>query len=229
MSETAENTETLRGARAELLTAADRAGEWTPRFPMTVSDPHPASVLILFGRLDSIPARTDELTVAADLDVLLQRRAATLSSRPGQVSLPGGGRAAEDADAVATALREAREETGLDPDGVEVLAALPEIPLAVSNFIVTPVLGWWRKPSRVAAVDHAETVEVFRVPVAQLLDPASRFTSVLRRDGYTYKGPAFDVDGTIIWGFTAGILDALFDATGWAQPWDSAVERPVVV
>ena len=55
------------------------------------------------------------------------------------------------------------------------------------------------------------------------------FTSVLRRDGYTYKGPAFDVDGTIIWGFTAGILDALFDATGWAQPWDSAVERPVVV
>ena len=130
---------------------------------------------------------------------------------------------------MATALREAREETGLDPDGVEVLAALPEIPLAVSNFIVTPVLGWWRKPSRVAAVDHAETVEVFRVPVAQLLDPASRFTSVLRRDGYTYKGPAFDVDGSIVWGFTAGILDALFDATGWAQPWDSAVERPVVV
>ena len=223
------SAEQMRGARAELLAAAERAGEWTPRFPMSVDEPWPASVLILFGRLDSVPARTDDETVSGDLDVLLQRRAATLSSHPGQVSFPGGGYEEQDADAVATALREAQEETGLDPQGVEVLAALPEIPLAVSNFLVTPVLGWWREPSRVAAVDHAETVEVFRVPVAQLVDPASRFTSVLRRDGYTYKGPAFDVDGTIVWGFTAGILDALFDATGWAQPWDRGIERPVVV
>ncbi|MBM7466401.1 NUDIX hydrolase [Microbacterium esteraromaticum] len=223
------SAEEMRGARAELLAAAERAGEWTPRFPMSVDDPWPASVLILFGRLDSIPARSDDETVSADLDVLLQRRAATLSSHPGQVSFPGGGYEEQDADTVATALREAQEETGLDPDGVEVLAALPEIPLAVSNFLVTPVLGWWREPSRVAAVDHAETVEVFRVPVAQLVDPANRFTSVLRRDGYTYKGPAFDIDGTIVWGFTAGVLDALFDATGWSQSWDPAVERPVIV
>src|SRR5690606_1779240 len=164
MTATDENTETLRGARAELIEAARSGGEWIPQLPMSADVLIPASVLILFGRLDSVPARTDDLTVAADLDVLLQRRAATLSSHPGQVSFPGGGRETADADAVATALREAQEETGLEPDGVEVLAALPEIPLAVSNFLVTPVLGWWRKPSRVAAVDHAETVEVFRVP-----------------------------------------------------------------
>ncbi|NKF32243.1 CoA pyrophosphatase, partial [Pseudomonas sp. BGM005] len=116
--------------------------------------------------LDSIPAQADEMTVAADLDVLLQRRAATLSSHPGQVSFPGGRREEQDADAVATALREAQEETGLDPAGVDVLATLAELPLAASNHLVTPVLGWWRSPSQVAAVDHAETVEVFRVPVA---------------------------------------------------------------
>ena len=48
-------------------------------------------------------------------------------------------------------------------------------------------------------------------------------------NGFRPKLVALDVDGTIVWGFTAGILDALFDETGWAQPWDSAVERPVVV
>jgi 8-oxo-dGTP pyrophosphatase MutT (NUDIX family) len=229
MTDTAETGETLRGARTELIEAARSAAEWTPRFPLSAEDPNPASVLILFGRHDSIPARADELTVAADLDVLLQRRAATLSSHPGQVSFPGGGRETADADAIATALREAQEETGLEPDGVEVLATLPEIPLAVSNFLVTPVLAWWRKPSRVAAVDHAETVEVFRVPVAQLIDPANRYMSTLRRDGMTYKAPAFDIDGTIVWGFTAGILDALFEAAGWALPWDRTIERPVTV
>ncbi|WP_046014193.1 NUDIX hydrolase [Microbacterium sp. SA39] len=219
--------ETLRGARAELLATAQRGDGWSRGFPAVSDGAHTASVLVLFGRLDSIPAENDEATVAADLDVLLQRRAASLSSHPGQVSFPGGRRETQDADAVATALREAEEETGLDPSGVEVLATLPEIPLAASNHLVTPVLGWWRSPSRVVAVDHAETVEVFRVPVAQLLDPATRFTSTLHRLGQTFKGPAFDVDGTIVWGFTAMVLDALFDAAGWTIPWDRSVERPI--
>ncbi|WP_295033504.1 CoA pyrophosphatase [uncultured Microbacterium sp.] len=191
------------------------------------ADAHPASVLILFGRLDDEDADSAATTVPADLDVLLQRRAATLSSHPGQVSFPGGRREPDDADAAATALREAQEETGLDPVGVEVLATLPALPLAVSNFLVTPVLGWWRSPSRVAAVDHAETVEVFRVPVATLLDPATRYTSTLTRGGMTFRGPAFDVDGTIVWGFTAMVLDAVFDAAGWTLPWDRSDERPI--
>lgn len=217
----------LPGARAELLAAARRTDSWARPFPPIVGPAHAASVLVLFGRLDSIPAQTDELTVAADLDVLLQRRAATLSSHPGQVSFPGGRREEQDADAVATALREAEEETGLDPAGVEVLATLAELPLAASNHLVTPVLGWWRAPSRVAAVDHAETVDVFRVPVAHLLDPATRFTSTLHRLGRTWKGPAFDVDGTIVWGFTAMVLDALFDSSGWTREWDRSIERPI--
>lgn len=222
-----QDTQTLRGARAELLAAVRRGDAWLPPYPQVVSEPVPAAVLMLFGRLDSIPAHADEATVAADLDVLLQRRARTLSSHPGQVSFPGGRSEPDDADAAATALREAQEETGLDPAGVEVLASLPDLPLAASNHLVTPVLAWWRVPSRVAAVDHAETVEVFRIPIAQLLDPANRYTSTLSRGGMTYRGPAFDIDGTIVWGFTAGVLDGLFDAAGWTIPWDRAVERPV--
>lgn len=217
-----------QGARAELLAAAADPS-WSVPIP-PLADPgtaHDAAVLILFGVLDRVPAPTVDAAVARDLDVLLQRRAPTLSSHPGQVSFPGGRTEPADADAVATALREAEEETGLDPAGVEVLATLPVIPLAASNHLVTPVLAWWQSPSRVVAVDHAETVEVFRVPVAQLLDPATRFTSTVSRAGRTFRGPAFDVDGTIVWGFTAMVLDALFDATGWTVPWDTAAERPI--
>lgn len=217
-----------QGARADLLAAAEDHSWGVPIPPLV--DPgsaHDAAVLILFGVLDRVPAPTVEAAVARDLDVLLQRRAPTLSSHPGQVSFPGGRAEPEDADLVATALREAEEETGLDPAGVEVLATLPVIPLAASNHLVTPVLAWWQSPSRVVAVDHAETVEVFRVPVAQLLDPATRFTSTLTRMGRTFRGPAFDVDGTIVWGFTAMVLDALFDAAGWTVPWDATVERPI--
>ncbi|GAB3632101.1 CoA pyrophosphatase [Microbacterium shaanxiense] len=217
------------GARAELLAAA-QSGSWgiLPQ----LEDPDAAresAVLILFGVLDRTPAPVIDAAVAKDLDVLLQRRASTLSSHPGQVSFPGGGREAADADSVATALREAVEETGLDPSGVEILGVLPELPLAASNHRVTPVLAWWTTPSKVAAVDHAETVEVFRVPVAQLLDPATRFTSVITRDGFRFSGPAFDVDGTIVWGFTAMVLDRLFDSCGWTVPWDASDERPVTV
>lgn len=215
-------------AREELIRAAALPLASRPFPPL----PHPesarrAAVLVLFGRLDSIPSVADVPTVARDLDVLLQRRASTLSSHPGQISFPGGGWEPGDADAAATALREAKEETGLDPHGIDVLATFGEIPLAASDHLVTPVLGWWTTPSRVAAVDHAETVEVFRIPVATLLDPATRFTSSRRRGAQTFRGPAFDVNGTIVWGFTAMILDALFDTAAWTIPWNHHDVRPV--
>ena len=221
-------TPTSLDARAELVAAARDKG-WNGRFPQIApgAEPREAAVLVLFGVLDRQLARNAQAPVARDLDVLLQRRSSSLSSHAGQISFPGGRRDPEDADIVATALREAQEETGLDPAGVEVLATVPELPLAVTNYRVTPVLGWWRTQTEVAAVDHAETVEVFRVPVAHLLDPANRYMTVLRRGGRTYRGPAFEVDGTVIWGFTAGVLDILFRATGWHVDWDTADERPV--
>jgi len=142
---------------------------------------------------------------------------------PGQIAFPGGGVELGDADLAATALREASEETGLDPGGVEVLGSLPDLHIPVSNNLVTPVIGWWRLPSEVAA-DRRESVDVMRVPVGELLAPEARGTSVLRRGASTFRGAAFELGpqfgGHLVWGFTGMVLSSLFDGVGWTTPWD---------
>ncbi len=69
----------------------------------------------------------------------------------------------QDGGPVAAALREAAEEAGVDPDGVEILATLPELYIVRSGFLVMPVLGWWHTPGPVSAVDPAEVAAVDRV------------------------------------------------------------------
>lgn len=185
-----------------------------------------AAVLILFGRLDEVESSAVATTVPADLDVLFVERAATLRQHAGQIAFPGGTIDATDASSVAAALREAEEETGLDPDGVEVLGELPGAELPVTNFVVTPVIGWWDRPSEVFAVDPGESASVFRAPVADLVHPANRFRVEISRDGRTHHSPAFDIGGRIIWGFTGIVLARLLDDLGWSRPWDQSRHRP---
>ena len=178
-----------------------------------------AAVLMLFGALDDVPAASGKPLAPADLDVLLLERAHTLGSHPGQVAFPGGSIDANES-AVEAALREAEEETGLDAGGVEVLGTLQRLGLAHSNFLVTPVLGWWRSPSPVRVVDYAESAQVFRVPVRDLLDPDNRVMATVHRAGRTFDSPAFTVNGVVVWGFTGIVLSGLFDQLGWSVPWD---------
>lgn len=204
-----------------------RPGPW--QVPMDPARSRAAAVLMLFGVLDGVLAVSDRPLAPADLDILLIERAATLSNHPGQVAFPGGGVDPGDESEVAAALREAREETGLDPLGVDVLGTLPALPLPVSNFMVTPVLGWWARQTPVDVVDYGESAQVFRVPVRDLLDPENRVMTVLARGGYTYRGPAFTVNGVVVWGFTAGILNYVFQELGWAVPWDEGREIPAPI
>ncbi len=162
-----------------------------------------SAVLILFG-----PER----------DLLIISRASTLRSHAGQPAFPGGGLDAEDADAVAAALREAQEETGLDPAGVDVFGVLPDLWVAVSGYVVTPVLGWWASPSPVAPMDPAEVSSVHQIAIDDLVAPENR-CQVRHPSGYI--GAAFTVDGLLVWGFTAGLLSAVLDGAGWAVPWDT--------
>lgn len=220
-------------ALADLLALCDARPVWSPdpvrAFGPTDRPVRQSAVLVLFGALDAAAAHTDHPAVAADLDVLLTRRSPTLRHHPGQVSFPGGGIDPQDAGPEGAALREAQEETGLDPGGVRVLGTLPPLPVTASRNLVTPVLAWWDRPSAVAAADPAETVDVFRVPVADLVDPAHRVTAVVAHAGHEYRGPAFDADGVLVWGFTAYVLDRLLDALGWAVPWDASRTVPAPV
>lgn len=173
-----------------------------------------AAVLVLFGEGPAGP------------DVLLVQQAPGPRHHAGQVGFPGGRTEAADADEVATALREAVEETGLDPCGVRPLAVLPRLFIPPSGFVVTPVLAHWQRPVAVAPVDPGEITAVLRVPVADLVDPANRFR-VYHPSGVV--GPAFGVAGVLVWGFTAGLLARLLELGGWARPWDGSDVRELDV
>jgi 8-oxo-dGTP pyrophosphatase MutT (NUDIX family) len=166
----------------------------------------PAAVLVLFG---------EEPETGPDLLVL--QRSATMRTHAGQVAFPGGAADPGDADVAATALREAQEEVGLDPASVDVLAALPQLWIPVSGFLVTPVLAWWHKPHPVIPAE-AEVAHAARLPVRDLADPRNRLR-VRHPSGYT--GPAFQVQGMLVWGFTAGVISALLDLGGWTREWDT--------
>jgi 8-oxo-dGTP pyrophosphatase MutT (NUDIX family) len=152
-------------------------------------------------------------------DLLFIQRSADLRLHAGQPAFPGGAIDAADDGPVAAALREAKEEVGVEPDGVDVVGTLPELFIPRTGFRVVPVLAWWREPHAVAPVDAAEVAAVERISVSELADPETRVTV---RGPSGYLGPGFRVKGMLIWGFTAVLVDRLLALAGWERPWDTA-------
>ncbi len=165
----------------------------------------PSAVLVLFG------------AGAAGPDLLIVQRSPLLRRHAGQAAFPGGVIEQADGGPVRAALREAAEEVGVDPAGVEVLALLPELFIPRTGFRVTPVIGWWRRPVPITAAADGEVVSAARVALSDLADPANRLTV---RHPSGLAGPAFRVHGMLVWGFTAALVDRLLVLSGWERAWD---------
>lgn len=152
-------------------------------------------------------------------ELLLIQRAHDGFVHSGQPAFPGGRMEPADVDLVATAIREAQEETGIDPACITVVAVLPRLHLSVSGHAVTPVVVDWHTACDVGVRDVQEVAAVVRVPFRELVDPANR---VMYRHPSGGRGPAFTVAGMVVWGFTGGVIAGLLRALDWEVPWDHA-------
>ena len=177
-----------------------------------------AAVLVLFSGPDSGPGDGGPPN---DADLLLTVRASTLRHHAGQAAFPGGASDPTDDGPVATALREACEETGIDVSRLHPLAIMERTFIAPSQFHVVPVLAYSPDPGPVAVINETETAIVSRVPVRAFTNPENRLM-VYRGDlGRRWAGPAFLLNQMLVWGFTGQVISAVLDVAGWAKPWDT--------
>jgi len=149
--------------------------------------------------------------------VLLTQRTDHLTNHPGQISFPGGRAEPSDADATATAVREAEEEIGLDARHVELLGTMPTYTTG-TGFVVTPVVALIEPPFEMR-IDPFEVAGVFEVPLAFLMDPANHRRHLIEvsgacREFFSMPWEGFDEAGAsrryFIWGATAAMLRNLY-------------------
>lgn len=176
-----------------------------------------AAVLVLF----SGPPDSSTATLPDDADLLVTVRASTLRHHAGQAAFPGGRADPGDRGPVHTALREANEETGIDPVRLQPLATMEKMFIPPSGFHVVPVLAYSPDPGPVAVVDRSETAVVARVPVRAFINPENRMMVYRKENTRRLAGPAFLLNEMLVWGFTGQVISAMLDVAGWAQPWNT--------
>ena len=176
-----------------------------------------AAVLVLFsGPQDSTTGGLPD-----DADLLVTVRASTLRHHAGQAAFPGGAADPGDEGPIHTALREANEETGIDPGRLQPLATLEKMFIPPSGFHVVPVLAYSPDPGPVAVVDESETAIVARVPVRAFMNPENRIMVYRKENTRRSAGPAFLLNEMLVWGFTGQVISAMLDVAGWAEPWNT--------
>jgi 8-oxo-dGTP pyrophosphatase MutT (NUDIX family) len=166
------------------------------KFP-SPEDASQSSVLILLYPL------------AGSIGLVLMLRPEYQGIHSGQISLPGGKFEETDESLIYTALREAREEIGIDPLQVQIIGQLTELYIPPSNFLVTPVVGYQASQPRFTA-DPKEVAKIIEIQLDDLLNESNRQMKKMKISlGFSLKVPSYYINGNIVWGATAMILSEL--------------------
>jgi 8-oxo-dGTP pyrophosphatase MutT (NUDIX family) len=139
--------------------------------------------------------------------LLLTERAPTLRTKPGILVFPGGAAEVSDDGPIATALREAREEVGVDPATVHIVGMFPSLPVPADGFLVTAIVGWCERLKRLSGTNPAEVAAIVTVPIHELARrsrPAEFFEDV------GASAPPLSIDGTPVGAMTTALIDWLF-------------------
>jgi 8-oxo-dGTP pyrophosphatase MutT (NUDIX family) len=142
------------------------------------------------------------------LTAVFTERRADLSRHAGEISFPGGRQDHPEEDLRSTALREAEEEIGLDPAGVELVGALPPVGTFVTGYRIFPFVGLI-EPGQAWRPQASEVAEVLEFPLADLI--RGHQMQRLLRKGVPIKTPTYTVDGHLVWGATARIVQSLLE------------------
>lgn len=171
-------------------------------------DPREAVELSVHGRTDAAVLAPLFLDAAGDLHAVFTKRREHLRRHPGEISFPGGRQDAEDADLLATALRETHEEIGLPPEHIQVLGALQPTPTFVTNYAIYPFVGLI-EPGFEWEIEAAEVDVVLELRLRDVRDGYARRRLVRR--GVPFRTDTYQVGDQMIWGATARIVADLLD------------------
>lgn len=188
----------LPGAEAHQLMAPKHRPGFKLKFD---TPPRPGAVMILLYEEEGV------------IQFPLIRRTEYRGVHSGQIALPGGKAEDTDVDLIATAVREAQEELGIDPQKIDIVGSLTSFFVAASNFQILPVVAYAKEFPQFVP-EEREVAGVVTADLQTMINPETvKEKEITPAEGITFDAPYYDLNGTVVWGATAMMLSEFVTLT----------------